>query len=141
MRSGSARPDPEMTRRATAAAPLLVAALCACAALGPQAPARDAAPDGALAITHVTLIDGRGGAPRPEMTVVVRGDTVIAVGPSDETAVPAGARGLDASGRRTLRSSSGTTTPPAGGRGRRVRARAGDRTRTGDVQLGKEDEK
>ena len=74
-------------RRASA---LLVAAF----ALGAAAsvPARSD-----LAITGVTLVDGRGGPPRPGVTVLVRGERVAAVG--ERLRPPRGVPRLDGRGR------------------------------------------
>jgi Amidohydrolase family len=52
-----------------------------------------------LAITHVTLIDATGSPAQPDMTVVVSGRQIIAVGPSRSTSVPRGTQTLDASGK------------------------------------------
>ena len=43
---------------------------------------------GPVAITHVTVIDATGAAPRPETTVVVRGERIEALGRTGELAVP-----------------------------------------------------
>lgn len=66
-------------------------------ACGPSA----AAPGRAevLAFTHVTLIDGKGGAPRPDATVVVSAGRIVAVCPARARCAPRGARSLDLSGR------------------------------------------
>ena len=40
--------------------------------------------DATIAIEHVTLIDGTDRGPRPDVTVVIRDDRVVAVGPSSE---------------------------------------------------------
>lgn len=51
-----------------------------------------------VALTHVTLIDGTGAAPKPDQTVVIDGARIAAVGPAASTRVPAGARTIDLSG-------------------------------------------
>ncbi|MER6938535.1 amidohydrolase family protein [Nocardioides sp. NPDC127514] len=51
------------------------------------------------AITNVQLIDGRGGAPRPAMTVLVEGDRFTTIGPSASTEVPVDATVVDGSNR------------------------------------------
>ncbi|HEV8253560.1 MAG TPA: amidohydrolase family protein [Vicinamibacteria bacterium] len=58
-------------------------------------------PAGALliAFTHVTVIDGTGRPPQPDMTVIVRDGRIAAVGPSARTAPPPGARVVDGRGR------------------------------------------
>ena len=82
----------------TRATPLLLAALAACAPRTPAAqPIVDN--DATLAFTHATLIDGTGAPPRSDMTVVVRGDTVVAVAPSGGIVVPRGSRVIDARGK------------------------------------------
>src|SRR5262249_17374622 len=57
------------------------------------------APPGALAITGVTVIDATGAPARPDMTVVVTGDRITAVGKSGEVGVPEGARVVDSKGK------------------------------------------
>ena len=52
-----------------------------------------------LAITHVAVADGTGGPLQRDMTVVVHGSRITAVGPSAATSLPAGTRVLDGSGR------------------------------------------
>jgi Amidohydrolase family len=52
-----------------------------------------------LAITHVTLIDGTGAAAQSDMTVVIRGTTIVAVGPSASTSIPNRATTVNASGK------------------------------------------
>src|SRR5262245_39848974 len=52
-----------------------------------------------LVITGVTVIDGTGAAPRPDMTVVVVGDRIQSVRRSDGAAVPQGARVVDGRGQ------------------------------------------
>lgn len=54
------------------------------------------------AIVHVRLIDGRGGPPVEDATVLVRGDRIAAAGPSAQVAVPAGARVIQGRGRSLL---------------------------------------
>ena len=39
-----------------------------------------AAQDRAIAFTHVMVIDGTGSEPKPEQTVVVSGDRIVALG-------------------------------------------------------------
>ena len=52
----------------------------------------------ALVLARVTVIDTTGAAPKPDMTVLIRGDRIAAVGRSGQVAVPAGAQVVDASG-------------------------------------------
>jgi imidazolonepropionase-like amidohydrolase len=53
----------------------------------------------AVAITHVTIIDTTGGAPKPDMTVVVQDHRIVDLGKSDVVHAPAGARLVDGSGK------------------------------------------
>jgi cytosine/adenosine deaminase-related metal-dependent hydrolase len=55
-----------------------------------------------VALTHVQLIDGTGSAARADQTVILRGDTIEAVGPSATTTPPAGARVLDLAGHTVI---------------------------------------
>ena len=55
-----------------------------------------------LAFTHVTLIDGTGGPPRADMTVVVRDSTIVLVRPSRGFAPPAMSRVIDGRGKFLL---------------------------------------
>jgi hypothetical protein len=52
-----------------------------------------------IAILHVTIIDGTGAEPKPDHTVFISGDRIVAVGPSDTVKVPANARQIDATER------------------------------------------
>src|SRR4051812_35559952 len=54
------------------------------------------------AFTHVRLIDGRGGAPLMDATVMVRGERIEAAGPAAEVAAPKGARIIDGRGMSLL---------------------------------------
>ena len=55
-----------------------------------------------VAITHATLIDPDVANVRRDMTIVVRGTRVTQVGASAATAVPAGARVIDATGKYVI---------------------------------------
>lgn len=55
-----------------------------------------------IALTHVQLVDGSGGAPRQDMTVVIRDGRIAAVGPSARTPAPAGAEVIDGAGKTVL---------------------------------------
>jgi imidazolonepropionase-like amidohydrolase len=52
-----------------------------------------------LVLAHVTVIDVTGGAPRPDMTVVIRGDRISQVEEAGKIVVPPGARVVDAAGK------------------------------------------
>ena len=68
-----------------------------CSAQSPRSPA--GASDPVVAIVGATVIDGNGGAPLSDATIVVRGKRIAAVGPRASTAVPKGARIVDGSGK------------------------------------------
>jgi imidazolonepropionase-like amidohydrolase len=55
--------------------------------------------DTVIAIVGATLIDGNGGAPMTDATIVVRGKRIAAVGPRASVAVPRGARVIDGTGK------------------------------------------
>src|SRR5271154_5108429 len=67
--------------------PILV--LCSCSS----------APPPSLAITHVTLIDGTGAAPMPDMTVFIADEQIAAIGPSTSMSIPHSTKTLDATGK------------------------------------------
>ncbi len=54
------------------------------------------------AVVHVRLIDGRGGPPVENATVVVLGSTISAAGPATQVTVPAGARIIEGRGMSLL---------------------------------------
>ena len=56
----------------------------------------DSAP---LAITNVTIVDGRDSAARAGQTVVIRGNRIVAVGAARSTPVPKDARAIDGRGK------------------------------------------
>ena len=55
-----------------------------------------------IAITGGTLIDGNGGQPVANATVVVRDDRIVAVGPAGAVEIPADAKRYDATGKYLL---------------------------------------
>ncbi|MGQ0647647.1 MAG: amidohydrolase family protein [Gemmatimonadaceae bacterium] len=55
-----------------------------------------------VALTNARVIDGTGGAPRENQTVVVRNGQIEAVGPAAATPVPDGALRLDLTGKSVL---------------------------------------
>src|ERR1700734_3437824 len=55
--------------------------------------------DGALAITHVTVIDCTGAPAQPNATVVIARGHIAAVGTNDAIKIPAGALVVDATGK------------------------------------------
>ena len=52
-----------------------------------------------IALTHVTVIDVAGGAPRRDQTVLIAADRISAIGDSAHTSVPADAKVIDATGK------------------------------------------
>jgi len=57
---------------------------------------------GALVLRGGTLIDGKGGPPIPNVTLVVEGDRITHIGPADQIAVPRHATLIDARGKYIL---------------------------------------
>jgi amidohydrolase family protein len=53
----------------------------------------------ALFLTHVTIIDITGGAPKPDMTVVITGDHIADIGEASKVSVPQGGKVIDAGGK------------------------------------------
>ncbi|MFL6208141.1 MAG: amidohydrolase family protein [Pyrinomonadaceae bacterium] len=53
----------------------------------------------ALVFKHVTVIDMTGAQPKPDMTVVVRGRRIVAIGRAAKTRVPNNAQVVDATGK------------------------------------------
>lgn len=73
--------------------------VCGLAALGAEPVGQPAGSQtGTLAIVGGFLIDGFGGPPRPDAVILVKGDTIAAVGDEGRLAVPPGARIVDANG-------------------------------------------
>lgn len=71
--------------------------LCVAALHGVPAAAQDATP-GTLALTNVTVIDGKGGAPARGMTVLIEGERIRDVFATGSRTVPEGARRIDLAG-------------------------------------------
>jgi imidazolonepropionase-like amidohydrolase len=67
-----------------------------------SAPTLLAADDTPTAIVHGTLIDGLGGPPVDDATVILRGATIEYAGPSRGTSIPSDARIIDAKGRTVM---------------------------------------
>jgi imidazolonepropionase-like amidohydrolase len=55
-----------------------------------------------VALVHVQVIDGSGGAPRPDQTVVIRDGRVAEVGPAARVRVPTGARVMSLAGHTVI---------------------------------------
>lgn len=58
--------------------------------------------NGSIAIKNGDLFDSETGTMRPRTTVIVRGDRIVAVGPAESTAIPAGATVIDATGKTIM---------------------------------------
>ena len=80
------------TRRALAVAATLASLVVLVPSAGPLL-------GQATAIVGATLIDGNGGPPLADATVVVEGDRIAAAGPRAEVEVPDGARVIDGTGK------------------------------------------
>ena len=59
-------------------------------------------PAGPLAIVNANLFDSASGQSRPESTVVIEGERIVAVGAADQIRIPANAERIDARGRALL---------------------------------------
>ena len=57
------------------------------------------APEGTTAIVGATVIDGNGGPPLPDATIVIQGKRIAAIGPQSSVQVPRGARVIDGTGK------------------------------------------
>jgi imidazolonepropionase-like amidohydrolase len=55
-----------------------------------------------IAIVHATLLDGRGGAPVRDATLLIRGRVIEAVGSAGQVAVPKDAQVIDATGKTVM---------------------------------------
>jgi imidazolonepropionase-like amidohydrolase len=55
-----------------------------------------------IALTHVRVIDGTGGAPRTDQTLVIAGGKIAALGDTASTKIPEGAKILDLTGRTII---------------------------------------
>ena len=91
--------------------PILPAAAFALATLPLCAQVRDIAPGlrpyvsvdaQVVALTHARVVDGTGTPAKDDQTIVIRGEKVVVVGPSAGTAVPAGARTIDLTGKTVI---------------------------------------
>jgi imidazolonepropionase-like amidohydrolase len=87
-----------VSRRRVLGAGIGIGAGIAAAGLGASA-AQAGGTGSAVAITGTTVIDGSGGAPRQDVTVLVRGDRIAAIGAAREVRVPADARVVDGRGK------------------------------------------
>jgi imidazolonepropionase-like amidohydrolase len=55
-----------------------------------------------MAITRAAILDGNGGAPIEDGTIIIRGSKIEAVGPSRTVSVPPGAQVIDAHGKTAM---------------------------------------
>jgi len=76
----------------------ILAALALCAGL-PATPTRAQQRSPAIAIVGARIIDGNGGPPLEDGTILVEGSRITAVGPRASVTVPRGARIIEANGR------------------------------------------
>ena len=58
--------------------------------------------DPVIALKHVRVIDGSGGPPREDQTIIIESGRITAVGPTAEISVPASANSLDLSGHTAM---------------------------------------
>ncbi len=64
--------------------------------------AKPPAPTDVLALNHVTIIDGTGAPPQPDMTLVIAAGHLRSIMPTSLRVVPPGARVIDASGEYAI---------------------------------------
>jgi cytosine/adenosine deaminase-related metal-dependent hydrolase len=57
------------------------------------------AQSGGLALTHVTIIDPGVGKPQQDMTILVRGQDIVAVGRAKQVTIPASVKVIDDTGK------------------------------------------
>jgi imidazolonepropionase-like amidohydrolase len=55
-----------------------------------------------LALTHARVIDGTGGAPKTDQTLIIRDGLIERIGPTASTPVPAGVRTIDLAGKSVM---------------------------------------
>lgn len=55
-----------------------------------------------IVLAHVQLVDGTGGPPRQDQSIVIDNERILAVGPSRTTAVPLDARAIDLAGHTVI---------------------------------------
>ncbi|GAA3470585.1 amidohydrolase family protein [Nonomuraea roseola] len=92
----------ELTRRASLRAAVIVVAAGAAATTQSSRPAMAATPAQTVALTHATVIDATGAPPRPDTTVLITGERISMIGPSDRVPLPAGATVLDLTGKHVI---------------------------------------
>lgn len=86
-----------------------VAVICLTASLGAQS--RNLGPGlrpyvsvdaPVVALTHARLVDGTGAPMKADQTIVIRGERIVAVGPTGSVAIPDDARSIDATGMTVI---------------------------------------
>src|SRR5215467_10508467 len=55
-----------------------------------------------IAVTNVRIVDGNGGAPVEQGTIVMEGRKILAVGPASNISIPPGAQRIDGGGRTAM---------------------------------------
>jgi imidazolonepropionase-like amidohydrolase len=55
-----------------------------------------------IALVHAKLVDGTGTPAKSDQTILIRGETIAAVGPSGSVTVPAGAKVVDLTGKTVI---------------------------------------
>lgn len=63
---------------------------------------RPAEAQDALVLTHAVIVDGSGAPPIEDGTLIVRGDTIEAVGPADTISIPGDAEVIDLGGKTVM---------------------------------------
>src|SRR6185503_17566177 len=76
-----------------------ISALLPLAAAAQRPPKIVTPPENVVALVGATVVDGNGGAPAQNMTIVVRGKRIEAIGPRASVTVPKNARVIDATGK------------------------------------------
>ena len=92
------------TRLAPAVLSLLAIGGAACQQPGAQVdqPVAQVDPDGATALTGLRIIDGTGGPPVEQGTVVIRDGQIVAAGASSAVQIPEGATTVDLAGKTVM---------------------------------------
>jgi imidazolonepropionase-like amidohydrolase len=89
----------KLWRRLWTAVAAWTSATAVTAASAQSSPASPAVSDPVIALVGGTVIDGNGGAPVPDQTVIITGDRITQLGPRATTAIPQGAWQLDVHGK------------------------------------------
>jgi hypothetical protein len=72
------------------------------------------AQSGGFALTHVTIIDPGVGKPRQNMTILVRGHDIAAVGRAKQITIPTSAKVIDSTGRFVIPQTASGSICPSG---------------------------